>query len=366
MGLPMECETPAPRQGFLFFHPPVAFPISLREVSAMTVRKLLAALAALFALAIIVACGGDDSAEPAQSNSPAATTASNLSRISPVFSCSEEYPGTQPEGDFPVTAPDDSVTLEEPPLRIASLSAGHTEILYAIGAGGQVIAVDNTSDCPEATSALPHIDAFTPSLESIVALEPDIVVLFYAPSGLMDSLAQQGIPALLLDAPSSIDGVYEQVELLGQLTGHETEAQGLVSDMRDAVDAISADLSSATGPKVFHEIDTNYYTAGPGSFIDDLYQVVKAQNIAEPTGQPFPQMSEEGVIAANPDVIVLADEDAGESAETVSARPGWSAINAVKNGRVEPVDPDIVSRPGPRLVDALLALAKILYPERFG
>lgn len=334
----------------------------------MTVRKLLLALAALFALAIIVACGsGDDSAQPAGSNSPAATAAGGLSGISPVFSCSEQHPGSAPDAiGFPVTAPDGSVTLEEPPLRIASLSAGHTEVLYAIGAGGQVVAADNWSDCPDAAKALPHIDAFSPSVESIVALQPDLVVLFWDTGGLVDSLAQKGIPALLLNSPSSIQGVYDQVDLLGKLTGHETEAQGLVSDMQGAVAAISADLSDVTaGPKVFHESDNTYYTAGPGSFVDDLYQVLKAQNIAASTGQSFPQMSEEAIIAANPDVIVLADEDAGQSAETVSARPGWSAINAVKNGRIQAVDPDIVSRPGPRLVDALLSLAKFLYPERF-
>jgi iron complex transport system substrate-binding protein len=318
----------------------------------MTVRKLIPALAALFALAIIVACGGDRQQD-------------RLSSISPVFPCSGEYPGSPPDGAaFPATG--GGVRLAEPPLRIASLSAGHTEVLYAIGAGGQVIAVDKTSDCPDAASSLPHVDAFSPSLESIVALQPDLVVLFYDPGGLVDSLAQQGIPALLLDAPSSIDGVYGQVDLLGRLTGHEAEAQGVVSDMRDAVDAISGDLSSVSaGPKVYHEVDATYYTAGPGSFVDDLYRVLKAQNIAEPSGQPFPQLSAEEIIAADPDVIVLADEDAGESAQTVSARPGWSAISAVKSGRIEPVDPDIVSRPGPRLVDALLALGKFLYPERF-
>jgi iron complex transport system substrate-binding protein len=119
------------------------------------------------------------------------------------------------------------------------------------------------------------------------------------------------------------------------------------------------------GPRVYHEVDNTYFTAGPGSFINDIYALLKAQNIAAPTGQAFPQLSAEAIIAANPEVIILADEDAGESPQTVAARPGWGQIAAVQNHRVYTVDPDIVSRPGPRLVDALQALARLLYPERF-
>ena len=121
----------------------------------------------------------------------------------------------------------------------------------------------------------------------------------------------------------------------------------------------------AEAPTVFHEIDTKYFSAGSGTFIGDLYGMLGAANIADATGQAYPQMSAEAIIQADPDVIVLADEDAGESPETVKARPGWGSVSAVKNDRIYVIDPDIVSRPGPRLVEALRTLAGYLYPELF-
>lgn len=259
-----------------------------------------------------------------------------------------------------------SVTLEAPPTRIASLSAGHTEIIYAIGAGAQVAAVDKTSDCPQEAAELPQVDAFSPSTEAIAALQPDLVVLFYDPGDLQTSLEALAIPVLFLESPSSVDGVFEQVRLLGRVTGHSDEAEQLVAEMEERIEAISEKLAGVDqGPTVFHEVDTTYYTAGPGSFVGDLYDILKARNIAAATGEPFPQLSTEAIIDANPEVIVLADEDAGESPATVRARPGWSAVSAVQNDRIYTLDPDIISRPGPRVVDALEALAAVLYPELF-
>ena len=259
-----------------------------------------------------------------------------------------------------------TVTLEAPPQRVVSLSAGHTEILYAIGAGDQVTAVDNTSDCPQEANDLPKVDAFTPSVEAIAELEPDLVIIFFDPGDLQSSLQGLDIPVLNLASPESVEGVYNQVELLGEATGQVDEATDLVADMRAAVEEIRSEIGDvADAPTVFHEIDNTYFTAGPGSFIADLYDILGAENIADATGQAFPQMSAEAIIEADPEVIVLADEDAGETPDTVKARPGWDNISAVQNGRVHIVDPDIVSRPGPRLVEALRTLAAYLYPELF-
>ncbi len=133
--------------------------------------------------------------------------------------------------------------------------------------------------------------------------------------------------------------------------------------MRVSVAEVTESVDGLDAPTFFHEVDNTYYTAGPGSFIADLYDELSAENIAESTGQAFPQMSAEAIIAADPQVIILADEDAGESPETVAARPGWDVIAAVKDGRVHVVSPDIISRPGPRLVEALETLAGLLYPE---
>ena len=135
---------------------------------------------------------------------------------------------------------------------------------------------------------------------------------------------------------------------LGEATGHTAEADSLIASMRVAVAEVTTEVGGLDAPTFFHEVDNTYYTAGPGSFIADLYDEVGAENIAESTGQAFPQMSAEAIIAADPQVIILADEDAGESAGTVAARPGWGVIAAVQDGRVHVVSPDIISRPNAR------------------
>jgi len=325
----------------------------------MRIRNLL--LAAFLALAA-AACGGEGK-EATPAPSPTASPAFT-------FNCSAAFPGAQPDSSiYPVDINDDAgrtVNLKAPPKAIVSLSAGHTEILYALGAAGQIAAVDKFSNCPKAAAALPHLDAFSPSVESIAALKPDLVVLFFDPGGLRQSLERLGIQVLFLKSPESVQGVFQQMALLGRATGHPKEADKLTTEMRAGIDAIVRKLADIQqGPTVFHEVDSTYFTAGPGSFVGDLYKTLKARNIAEAASEAYPQINAEAIIKADPQVIILADVAAGESPQTVAARPGWSQITAVKGGRVYTVDPDIVSRPGPRLVDALDTLARLLYPEKF-
>ncbi|MCH7485343.1 MAG: ABC transporter substrate-binding protein [Chloroflexi bacterium] len=332
----------------------------------MRIVFVLAGLVAVLVFA--AACGDDDAggdATPTETQEFTASPTEDPAAFS--FDCAEAFPGSAPDASaFPAEITDGSgrlLTIEAAPQAIASLSAGHTEILYAIGAADAMTAVDNTSDCPAAVASLEHVDAFSPSVESIVALGADVVVLFFDPGDLVQSLEDLGVTVLMMPSPSTIAGVYEQIEVLGDATGHAAEADTLIASMRVAVSEITNGLDALDAPTFFHEVDNTYYTAGPGSFIADLYDQLGAENIAEATGQPFPQMSAEAIIAADPQVIILADEDAGESADTVAARPGWGAIAAVQDGRVHVVSPDIVSRPGPRLVEALETLAGYLYPE---
>jgi iron complex transport system substrate-binding protein len=322
----------------------------------------LTALLAL-AVAMLSACGGDDDGSTDATSTAAATEAAD-----PVaFDCSADYPGTEPDGsNFPLRLADDTgaiIELDSPPDAIVSLSAAHVESLYAIGAGDQLIAGDLFSNCPEAANELEHVDSFSPSVEAITALEPDLVLIFFDPGDLRTSLEAAGIDVFFLNTPESVSGVLDQMELLGQLTGHIVEAGAFVTSMNGSIEQIVAELPEGEAPSVFHEVDNTLFTAGPGSFVGDLYTILKAENIAEATGEAYPQMSNEAVIAAAPDVIILADEAAGESPETVSARPGWDAIPAVEAGEIHPVDPDVVSRPGPRLVEALETLAGLLYPQ---
>jgi iron complex transport system substrate-binding protein len=259
-----------------------------------------------------------------------------------------------------------SVTLTAVPQRIASLSPAATEILFAVGAGDQVAAVDMFSNYPPEATTREKLDAFQPSVEAIAGAQPDLVLVFYDPGNLVEGLTNANLTVFFLETPTSVEGVLDQIRVLGKVTGHPQEAEGLVESMQEDISAVQERLAAVEqGPRVFHEVDNQLYTVAPDSFVGNLYTILKAQNIAAGTGQAFPQLSQEAIIEADPEVIILGDAVGGESPETVKARPGWGSISAVKNDRIYVVDPDIVSRPGPRLADALETLARALYPERF-
>jgi len=318
----------------------------------MTVRNLFLALLAPLAL-LFAACGDDDGA------APSSTTTARGAQDTPAVTAAP----------FPVTIADDqgnTLTLDAAPERIVALQPSFVEVLYAIGAGDTIVAADENTDYPPEAADIPRVSGFQPSVEGIASYEPDLVLLSYDPGGLVDALRRLDIGVLFLESPATIEDTYAQIETIGKAAGRAGEAASLVAQMKASIEAVTAKLpAGATGPRVFHEVDNTYYTAGPGSFIDDLYTTLGARNIASSTGEAYPQMSAEAIIQADPEVIILADEFAGESPETVAARPGWDQVSAVKNGRVYVVDPNIISRPGPRIVDALETLAKLLYPEAF-
>jgi len=270
---------------------------------------------------------------------------------------------------YPLTLTDSksrSVTLETAPQAIASLSPAATEILFAIGAGDQVAAVEMFSNYPPEAQSLPQLDAYEPSVEAIAGEQPDLVLVYFDPGNLVDGLERAGLTVMFLEPPTSVDGVLEQIRLLGEATGHPQQADDLVATMQQSITDIQEQLVDVEeGPRLFHELDNLLFTVAPDSFVGDLYTILKAQNIAAGTDQAYPRLSQEAIIEADPEVIILADTGGGESVETVKARPGWGSISAVQNDRIYVVDPDIVSRPGPRLVDALGTLAQALYPERF-
>lgn len=342
--------------------------------------RLLLLCAAAIAL-LLAACGGGDSgstASPGAATSPgaaASATAAPTPSPTPVsdafFDCNAQHPAEAADAAaFPVTVTDGGgteVTIDAAPASIISLDAAHTETLFAIGAGDQVAAVDNTSDCPlQAAQVQARIDAFNPSVEAITAQQPDLVITAFDTGDLVSTLRGAGITVLFLPSPADINGTYDDIELVGKATGHAGKADSLVTAMADEVRAIQAEVAGKTTPTFYHEVDNTYYSVGPGSFIADLYATLGAVNIADSTGQAYPQLSSEAIIAADPQVIILADEGFGETIDTVKARPGWDAIAAVKNGRVYAIDPNIASRPGPRIVDALRALEADLYPETGG
>ena len=259
------------------------------------------------------------------------------------------------------------VRFEAPPQRIISLSPGATEILFAIGAGDRVVATDEFSDFPAAAAALPKLTYTQPNPEAALAQEPDLVLMATQQAEQIPQFRDLGLPAFFLREPESVEGVYAQILLLGELTGQRTEAEALVADMRSRIEAVVAKLSDIDdGPRVFFELSADLYTVGPATFVGGMLELLHAKNIAAGAASAFPQLSTEALIDADPEVVLLADaEFEGGRPEDVAARPGWAGVSAVVNGRLYPIDPDLTNRPGPRIAEGIELLARALYPERF-
>jgi len=286
----------------------------------------------------------------------------------------EEEPAAGPEptaaaGGFPVTVTRSDgreLTIAQAPQRIASLSPAATEVLYAVGAGPQIVATDLQSDYPAEAANTARLDAYQPNLEAIAAVEADLIIVATNQDDIVQALDGLGEAVLFLGVPESIDGVMEQVRLLASASGHAEEGERLAQEMEGRIEAVTGKLADVEeGPRIYHELDSTFFTVAPNSFVGDFYNLLKARNIAEGAPTAYPQLSQEEILDRDPEVIILADADAGESPQTVKARPGWGAISAVKNDRIYVIDPDIVSRPSPRVVDGLEQLARLLYPEKF-
>jgi iron complex transport system substrate-binding protein len=289
--------------------------------------------------------------------------------------CGEEErpaagPGSAtPAADFPVTVTRSDgreLTIAEAPQRIASLSPAATEVLYAVGAGPQIVATDLYSDYPAEAENTTKLDAFQPNLEAIAGVEADLIIIASNQDNIVEALDRLGETVLFLEMPDTIDGVMGQVWLLARVSGHAEEGRRLAQEMKDRMRAVISKLADVEeGPRVYHELDNTFFTVAPNSFVGDFYNLLKARNIAEGAPTAYPQLTQEEILDRDPEVIILADADAGESPQTVKARPGWGVISAVKNDRIYVLDPDIVSRPGPRVAEGLEQLARFLYPEKF-
>jgi iron complex transport system substrate-binding protein len=255
-----------------------------------------------------------------------------------------------------------TVTIAKQPRRIVSLSPTATEMLFAINAGPQVVAVDDQSNYP-ASAPMTKLSAFQPNVEAIVAYTPDLVVAADDTGGIVHALGELSIPVLIEPAAHNLDDSYAQITQLGVVTSHVSEAQDLVKKMRSEIATATARVDKLSRPlKVYHELDDTYYSATSKTFIGQVYQLLGLQNIADgATGaaSDYPQLSSEYIVSSDPDLIVLADTKCcHQDASTVGARPGWSAIAAVKKGQVIGVDDDIASRWGPRVVDFLNVISE--------
>ena len=308
-----------------------------------------AARAALLFLALVLATA-------CAASGGAAGTGPSQAAIAP-------SPSPSASSAFPVTveAANGDVTLDAPPEAIVSLSPTATEMLFAVGAGDQTVAVDSFSNFP-AEAPTTDLSASEPNIEAIAGYAPDLVVFADGPEDLEPSLAELDIPVLQLPAATTLDDTYAQIAQIGAVTGNSDGAATLIEQMStDIGELIAGAPSPAASATVYHELDDTYYSATSATFIGQLYGMLGLGNIAdeaEGAAGDYPQLSSEYIIDANPTLIFLADtECCGQTAETVAQRPGWDEIDAVAGDGVIELDDDVASRWGPRVVDLLETIA---------
>jgi iron complex transport system substrate-binding protein len=262
------------------------------------------------------------------------------------------------------------VRLTSDVQRIVSLAPSNTEILFALGLGDKVVGVTNFCDYPEEAKAIEKVgDAMSMNVEKIISLSPDLILAIEGMPEVMAKLEEVGLPLVVLQ-PTDLPSIYETIELVGRAAGAEEAAQALVASMRQRVDAIGAKTSAAQSrPKVFYELDATDpakpYTPGSGTWHDAFIELAGGINIAGTLDMAWVQFSTEEIIAQDPDLIMLGDANYGVSAEAVAQRPGWDVISAVQEGAIYPIDDNTISRPGPRVVEGIEALARIIHPELF-
>lgn len=306
-------------------------------------------IALLLMLGLMVAACGDSTGETTTTTAPVVATTMVTT--------------TTEATHYPVEV--GGVIIETRPERILSGTATHTEILFALDAGDQVIAVDMWSDYPaEGVADLPRFDAFNANVEAMAALDPDLVILSFDPGGVVNGLGALGVPVLILDAPSDLDGIYDQFGAIAMAVDRVDEAATLVSTMRAEIEAILEALpDDADGGSYYLELDPGLWTITSNTFVGSLFALLGMQSIADGAngGSAYPQLAAEFVVDSDPDFIFLTHAAwSGESLDTVAQRAGWSHMSAVEAGRVVAVDEALSSRWGPRVVELLSVLAAVV------
>ncbi|MEV5409320.1 ABC transporter substrate-binding protein [Thermopolyspora sp. NPDC052614] len=297
----------------------------------------LALASALLGVLGLAACGQAQDSAPAPSSAPPAATASA-------------------SGAFPVTvqAGNGAVTIAARPERIVSLSATATETLFAIGAGPQVVAVDERSNFP-AEAPKTSLSGFKPNVEAIVEQRPDLVVITNDVGGIVAELGKVKVPVLVEPSAADFDDAYDQIADLGAATGNADKAREVADGMKRELDRLAAEAPKNKKLSFYHEVDTTPYSVTSSTFIGRVYGLFGLVNIADEAPDAsggYPKLSTEFIAKADPDLIFLATAKCcGQNRDTLAKRPGWSGLSAIKNDRVIGLDDDIASRWGPRVVD---------------
>lgn len=278
--------------------------------------------------------------------------------VAPALQGTEEPSGMKIVDDY-----GRDVTVPQPVERIISLAPSNTEILFALGLDDKVVGVDQASNYPPEAQDKTVVGGYFGgyNLEVITVLDPQLILASSINSDeLIGDLENRSFAVVVLDA-SDIDGVFRDIELVGSITDADAEAEGLVGNLTARVDTIADLMLGVETPSVYIELDSNLWTYGPGTFGDDLVDLAGGENIAGSMGSPWVQLDEEFIVTSSPDIIITVFTPV----EEIKSRPGWSDISAIQNDKVFAVDGDLISRPGPRIVDGLEELAHLIHPELF-
>lgn len=333
-------------------------------------RFTLVLLALLMALAATACAQATPTATPTAlppTATPAPPTATAAPSPTPV-------PPTATPPSITVTdGLDRTVTLTQPAQRIVALAPSVAESLFAIGAGGQVVAREDNTTYPPEAAQLPSVGSLWGGLplEAILSYEPDLVIVaeITSPED-VQKMEDAGLTVFRQTNPKTFDDLYNNLRDLATLTGHQDEAEAFIAQLQERVQTVTQALADVQDePSVFYELDatdpSNPWTSGPGTFISYTIQMAKGRNVGDVLDGEWAQMSIEALVEQDPDIILLADAPYGVTPESVAQRAGWDTLTAVKEGRVYPFEPSLLSVPGPRLVDGLETLAVLLHPDAF-
>ncbi|MCG3174210.1 MAG: Vitamin B12-binding protein [Myxococcota bacterium] len=289
-------------------------------------------------------------------------------------------PSASPPGGEPAASPaaislpdgtGGTLLLTSPARRMAVFGASNVEIAFATGCGGKIVLRDKYSDYPPEAAAIPATEGFRPPVGPIIEAETDLVVFSFGEPALINSLRGHGLRVATLN-PATLEEVIRSIEWMGTACGQAGRGADIAASMRARLAALRERLRDAPRPRVFYEMDPGMkglpWTVGPGAFPHDLLVSAHAVNIFADVRRPWMDVTFEAIFERDPDIIVLADSESvnnPQSIELVKRRTGWDKLRAMKTGRVVTVPTALVTRPGPRMLDGLEALARAIHPERF-
>jgi iron complex transport system substrate-binding protein len=344
-----------------------------RRPSSLILVSLLALVLLLAASALVAGCGSETTTTTAASleTTTAPTSPSDTSTTAPSEETTASTAGEAMGGTFPVTVTDDNgntVTIDSEPMRIVSTAPANTWTLFALGLGDRVVGTTSLPGEPPEAADIAKVGDYSANTEAIIALNPDLVIGY---SGNEEALApiQEVTPVIILN-PQSLEQIYADITTVGAATGATDTAAEVVASIQAQIKAVT-DVTSKIefSPKVFYALDNTLWTAGPGSFVDELLKLVGATNIGSmgqsaATAQPYFQLTPEQLVASDPDVILLP-MSTYQSVDEFTSDPRFTSLTAVQNGAVHLIDDVVITQPGPRIGEGIEALAKAIHPEAF-